>query len=85
MSLFVWIMMGIAVWHFAVWFPDKFWGGIVGALVAATIGAIIIPSGGRLAVSYASPGSHTVTTIARHVRSSLAASTTACLAAAEPS
>jgi len=42
MSLFVWMMMGIAVWHFAVWVPDKFWGGIVGALVAATTGAVII-------------------------------------------
>src|SRR5436190_18196980 len=42
MSLFVWIMMGIAVWHFAVWFPDKFWGGIVGAFIASTIGAAIV-------------------------------------------
>jgi uncharacterized membrane protein YeaQ/YmgE (transglycosylase-associated protein family) len=41
MSLFVWIMMGIALWHFAVWVPDKFWGGIVGAFVASTIGAVI--------------------------------------------
>ena len=40
MSLFVWIMMGIALWHFAVWVPDKFWGGIVGAFVAAVIGAV---------------------------------------------
>jgi len=42
MSLFVWVMMGIAVWHFAVWVPDKFWGGIVGAFVAAIIGAVIV-------------------------------------------
>jgi uncharacterized membrane protein YeaQ/YmgE (transglycosylase-associated protein family) len=42
MSLFVWIMMGIAVWHFAVWVPDKFWGGIVGAFLAAIIGAAVI-------------------------------------------
>jgi uncharacterized membrane protein YeaQ/YmgE (transglycosylase-associated protein family) len=42
MSLFVWIMMGIAVWHFAVWVPDKFWGGIVGAFVAAIVGAVIV-------------------------------------------
>lgn len=41
MSLFVWVMVGIALWHFAVWVPDKFWGGIVGAFVAATIGAVI--------------------------------------------
>ena len=42
MSLFVWIMMGIALWHFAVWFPDRFWGGIVGAFLAAIAGAAVI-------------------------------------------
>ena len=41
MSLFVWVMMGIALWHFTVFLPDKFWGGIVGAFVAAIIGAVI--------------------------------------------
>ena len=41
MSLFVWVMMGIALWHFTVWVPDKFWGGIVGAFVASTIGAVV--------------------------------------------
>ncbi|HEX4720373.1 MAG TPA: hypothetical protein VH300_17780 [Thermoleophilaceae bacterium] len=42
MSIFVWVMMGIALWHFTVWVPDKFWGGIVGAFVAASIGAVVI-------------------------------------------
>src|SRR3954462_11093899 len=42
MSLFVWVMMGIALWHFTVFVPDKFWGGIVGAFVAAVIGAVIV-------------------------------------------
>ena len=41
MSLFVWVMMGIALWHFTVFLPDKFWGGIVGAFVVAVIGAVI--------------------------------------------
>lgn len=41
MSLFVWVMMGIALWHFAVWVPDKFWGGIVGAFVVSIIGAVV--------------------------------------------
>ena len=41
MSLFVWVMMGIALWHFAVWVPDRFWGGIVGAFIASIIGAVI--------------------------------------------
>jgi uncharacterized membrane protein YeaQ/YmgE (transglycosylase-associated protein family) len=41
MSLFVWVMMGIALWHFTVFVPDKFWGGIVGAFLAAIVGAVI--------------------------------------------
>jgi hypothetical protein len=39
MSMLVWVMMGIAVWHFTVFVPDRFWGGIVGAFLAAAIGA----------------------------------------------
>ena len=31
-GLVVWVMMGIAVWHFTVFLPDRFWGGIVGRL-----------------------------------------------------
>jgi uncharacterized membrane protein YeaQ/YmgE (transglycosylase-associated protein family) len=41
MSMLVWVMMGIAIWHFAVWVPDRFWGGIVGAFVVATLGSAI--------------------------------------------
>jgi hypothetical protein len=40
-SLVVWIMMGIAVWHFTVFLPDRFWGGIVGAFLAAILGSAI--------------------------------------------
>ena len=35
MSLIVWTMMGIALWHFTVFVPDRFWGGIVGAFLAS--------------------------------------------------
>ena len=35
MSMLVWVMMGIAIWHFTVFVPDRFWGGIVGAFVVA--------------------------------------------------
>jgi hypothetical protein len=42
MGLLVWAMMGIAVWHFAVFVPDRFWGGIVGAFLAAIVGAVAI-------------------------------------------
>ena len=55
MSMLVWIMMGIAIWHFTVWLPDRFWGGIVGALLAAVAGSVvfgIIVSGGQI------PGEH---------------------------
>jgi hypothetical protein len=41
MSLLVWVMMGIAVWHFTVFVPDRFWGGIVGAFLAAAIASTI--------------------------------------------
>jgi hypothetical protein len=42
MALLVFGMMGIAIWHFAVFVPDRFWGGIVGAFVAAILGAMIV-------------------------------------------
>lgn len=41
MSMLVWIMMAIAIWHFAVFVPDHFWGGIAGAFLAAMIGAAV--------------------------------------------
>jgi len=41
MSIFVWVMIGVAVWHFAVLVPDRFYGGIIGALIAAVGGALI--------------------------------------------
>lgn len=41
MSAAVWIMIGIAIWHFAVLVPDKFWGGIIGAFLAAVAGAMV--------------------------------------------
>ena len=40
MSIFVWSMIGIAIWHFTVLVPDRFWGGIVGAFLAAWLGAL---------------------------------------------
>ncbi len=41
MSMVVWVMMGIAIWHFAVFVPDRFYGGIVGAFLVAIIGSIV--------------------------------------------
>jgi outer membrane lipoprotein SlyB len=40
MALLVWFTMGIALWHFTVFLPDRFWQGIVGAFLGAVIGAV---------------------------------------------
>ena len=44
MALLVWFTMGIALWHFTVFLPDRFWQGIVGAFIGATVGAVIFGS-----------------------------------------
>ncbi len=41
MAMVVWVMMGIAIWHFTVFVPDRFWGGIVGAFLVAIAGAAL--------------------------------------------
>jgi hypothetical protein len=53
MAMVVWVMMGIAVWHFTVWLPDRFWGGIVGAFAAAVLSSVIV---GFLANGLTMPG-----------------------------
>ena len=53
MSMLVWVMMGIAVWHFTVFVPDRFWGGIVGAFLAGIVGAALF---GFIANGLAVPG-----------------------------
>lgn len=53
MAMVVWVMMGIAVWHFTVFLPDRFFGGIVGAFIAAFSGAAIV---GFLANGLTVPG-----------------------------
>ena len=41
MAALVWFTTGIAIWHFTVLIPDRFWGGIVGALLGAVTGAMV--------------------------------------------
>ncbi len=41
MAMLVWVMMGIAVWHFTVFVPDHFYGGIVLAFLAAVVGSAV--------------------------------------------
>ncbi|HVS28415.1 MAG TPA: hypothetical protein VHE14_02625 [Solirubrobacteraceae bacterium] len=42
MGALAWTMMGLALWHFTIWLPDHFWGGIVGAFLGALVGAIVV-------------------------------------------
>ena len=42
MGALVWVMIGLALWHFTIFLPDRFWGGIVGAFLGALIGSVIV-------------------------------------------
>ena len=42
MSILVWLTMGIALWHFSIFVPDRFWQGIIGAFIGSVIGALLI-------------------------------------------
>lgn len=41
MALLVFFMMGLALWHFTVFMPDRFWQGIIGAFLGATLGSVL--------------------------------------------
>jgi hypothetical protein len=41
MAALVWVMIGIALWHFTIFIPDRFWAGIVGAFLGALFGAVL--------------------------------------------
>ena len=41
MAVLVWVMVGLAIWHFTVYLPDHFWGGIAGAFVGAIVGSVL--------------------------------------------
>jgi ABC-type Fe3+ transport system permease subunit len=41
MAPLVFFMTGIALWHFTVFLPDRFWQGIVGAFLGAVLGALV--------------------------------------------
>ena len=51
-------MMGLAIWHFAIFVPDRFWGGIVGSFICAIIGAVIV---GLIFSGFSVPGNETIT------------------------
>ena len=41
MAGLVWVMMGLALWHFTIFLPDHFWAGIIGAFLGAVIGPLV--------------------------------------------
>jgi hypothetical protein len=49
MAALVWFTTGVAIWHFTVFIPDRFWAGIVGALLGAGAGAMISGAAGQIA------------------------------------
>jgi hypothetical protein len=53
MAMFAWVMMGLALWHFTIFIPDRFWGGIVGAFLGALFGAAFF---GLLVNGFTIPG-----------------------------
>jgi hypothetical protein len=55
MAMLAWTMMGLAIWHFTIFLPDRAWGGIVGAFLGALVGAIVI---GFAINGFTVPGQH---------------------------
>jgi hypothetical protein len=53
MGMLVWVMVGLAIWHFTIFLPDHFWGGIVGAFLGALFGAVIF---GLIISGFSVPG-----------------------------
>ena len=41
MGMLGWVIMGLAIWHYTIFLPDRFWGGIVGAFVGSLVGSIV--------------------------------------------
>ena len=41
MGALAWTMMGLALWHFTIFLPDRCWGGIIGAFLGCVFGAIL--------------------------------------------
>jgi ABC-type Fe3+ transport system permease subunit len=42
MGMLGWVMMGLAIWHYTIFLPDRFWGGIVGAFVGSLVGSVLV-------------------------------------------
>ncbi|HLY50718.1 MAG TPA: hypothetical protein VKR21_16140 [Solirubrobacteraceae bacterium] len=55
MGMLAWVIMGLALWHFTIWLPDRSWGGIVGSLIGALAGAALF---GLIINGFVVPGRH---------------------------
>jgi hypothetical protein len=55
MGMLAWVMMGLALWHFTIWLPDRYWGGIVGAFIGALVGSALF---GLIVNGFSIPGRH---------------------------
>jgi hypothetical protein len=64
MSMVVWVMMGIALWHFTIFVPDRFYGGIVGAFGAAILGSAIF---GYAVSGFSIPGQNDTTLVSAFI------------------
>ena len=53
MGALAWTMMGLALWHFTIFLPDRCWGGIIGAFLGCIFGAILF---GLVIHGFAVPG-----------------------------
>jgi hypothetical protein len=50
MAALVWFTIGVGLWHFTVFVPDYFWGGIVGAFLGAVTGAMVTGAAAQVAI-----------------------------------
>ena len=41
MAALVWVMIGLAIWHFTIFLPDRFWAGIIGAFLGCVLGPLV--------------------------------------------
>lgn len=60
MAIASWVMMGLAIWHFMIWLPDRVVGGIVGSFLIAAVGSVI---GGLALNGFAVPGRDELSTV----------------------
>jgi hypothetical protein len=71
-AILTWVLISLAIWHFTVFVPDHFVGGINGAFLAAAVGGVL---GGYLLSGLEFPTRHdtTVATVALGIPGTLIA------------